>query len=277
VSVAQTELEALAPGMVRRIAMVEGVQAVTLGGSRARRDHVRGSDFDIGIYYRSAFDRDALGEIANGYSDSRVELTPVGGWGLWVNGGGWLTVAGSAIDFIYRDIDRVHRVWIDCQAGRYTTHTQPGHPLGFWSHTYAGEVALATVLHDSNGELTSLKTETRSYPQALGRALVAELWEATFTLAVGRKAIEREDVFYVAGCLFRAVGVTTHAIHGHDQEWLLNEKGAVASASQLPCAPPDFARRVNEAFLELGPTRQALAAAITRIDDLVTETLSQTA
>jgi hypothetical protein len=52
---------------------------------------------------------------------------------------------------------------------------------------------------------------------------------------------------------------------------------AVASAAQLPCAPPDFARRVNEAFLELGPTRQALAAAITRIDDLVTETLSQTA
>jgi hypothetical protein len=194
-----------------------------------------------------------------------------------VNGGGWLTVAGSAIDFIYRDLDRVHRVWIDCQAGRYTTHTQPGHPLGFWSHSYAGEVALAIVLHDTNGELTSLKTETLSYPQALARTLVAGMWEATFSLTAGRRAIQREDVFCVAGCLFRAVGVTTHAIHGHDHKWLLNEKGAVASASQLPCAPSDLSRRVDEALHQLGPTRQALAAAIDQIDDLVTETLSQTA
>jgi predicted nucleotidyltransferase len=79
VSFAHTDLEALAPGLVQRIATVEGVQAVTLDGSRARCDHLPDSDFDIGIYYRGEFDRVALAEVANGYSDSRVELTPVGG------------------------------------------------------------------------------------------------------------------------------------------------------------------------------------------------------
>jgi hypothetical protein len=57
---------------------------------------------------------------------------------------------------IYRDLDRVHQVWGDCQDGRYEVGIQPGHPLGFYSHTYSGEVALCQVLIDPSGELTDL-------------------------------------------------------------------------------------------------------------------------
>ncbi|MEH0843174.1 hypothetical protein V6U81_12380 [Micromonospora sp. CPCC 205711] len=43
---------------------------------------------------------------------------------------------------IYRDLDRVRQVWADCRAGRYSVGVQAGHPLGFYSHAYAGEVEL---------------------------------------------------------------------------------------------------------------------------------------
>ncbi|MEV0000957.1 hypothetical protein AB0H28_01540 [Micromonospora sp. NPDC050980] len=46
------------------------------------------------------------------------------------------------VDWIHRDVDRVHRVWAECRAGRYTVTVQAGHPLGCYLHAYAGEEAL---------------------------------------------------------------------------------------------------------------------------------------
>ena len=53
-----------------------------------------------------------------------------------------------------------------------------------------------------------------TYPVALGHALVAGLWEAGFALDIARKAASRADTTYVAGCLFRAVLLCAHALHG---------------------------------------------------------------
>jgi len=38
-----------------------------------------------------------------------------------VDGGGWLRIAGAAVDWIYRDLDRVHAAWVDARAGRPPT------------------------------------------------------------------------------------------------------------------------------------------------------------
>jgi hypothetical protein len=83
--------------------------------------------------------------LAAEVSGQPVEITRPGGWGPWVNGGGWLTVNGWRVDWIYRDLDRVRRVWADCCQGGYEVGVQAGHPLGFYSHAYAGEVALCRV------------------------------------------------------------------------------------------------------------------------------------
>ena len=103
---------------------------------------------------------------------------------------------------------------------------------------YAGEVALVVVLADLTGELTELHRVTEHHPPRLGQALIAGLWEASFLIENARKAVSRNDTTYVAGCLFRAVGMCVHALHGHTGRWLINEKGAVASADRLPAAPP---------------------------------------
>ena len=66
----------------------------------------------------------------------------------------------------------------------------------------------------------------------------------------------------MAGCLFRAVGVACHALHGHAGAWLVNEKGMVAAAGRLPGAPADFAARAGRLFIDAGPGPLAAAAGL---------------
>ena len=101
---------------------------------------------------------------------------------------GWLHIGGTAVDWIYRDLDRVHRSWDDAQAGRFDFHFQIGHPLGGPDFMYAGEVALGVILADPSGEITALQEGARRYPPLLRDALVAGLWEASFTIDMARKA-----------------------------------------------------------------------------------------
>jgi predicted nucleotidyltransferase len=254
------------------VARVPGVVGVMLGGSRARGTHTPESDTDLGLYYRAPLDVDRLGAVARSFAGESARVTEPGGWGPWVDGGGWLEVDGGALDFIYRDLDRVRGVCADAEQGRYTFHAQAGHPLGFASHAYAGELALGRVLSDPAGELDELRERLRVYPPALTRALVAGLWEADFLVALARKGIARTDTAYVAGCLFRLAGVCAHALHGAAGRWLINEKGAVAEAAALPGAPSRFAERVDQAFAVLEGDPLKLRLAVDIAADLVLDT-----
>jgi hypothetical protein len=257
--------------LAHRLSAVSGIVAVVLGGSRARGTHRPDSDTDIGLYYQGAIDLVALRSLAQAEADEPVELTAPGGWGPWVDGGGWLTIQGARVDWIYRDLDRVRRVWSDCQAGRYEVGIQAGHPLGFYSHGYAGELALCRVLADPTGELAELQVETRRYPAALGDALASGLWEAELALGGARYGAAASDPTYVAGCLFRALGVACHALHGHARRWLINEKGMIASAERLAGAPPGFAPRAHALLAVIGASPAQLAETVARAEALIGE------
>ncbi|MFD5425994.1 DUF4037 domain-containing protein [Streptomyces sp. NPDC127084] len=250
--------------MAARLTGVRGVRAVALGGSRARGAHRPDSDWDLGLYYRGTPDMAALAALAADCTGGPVEVTGPGGWGPWVNGGTWLTVDGARVDWILRDLDRVESVWADCRTGRYEVGVQAGHPLGFWSPAYAGEVALCQVLADPSGELTSLRTETAVYPEPLRKALIEAAWESDFSVAAAAKAAGGGDALHVSLCLSRAFGVLAQSMHAAHRTWLLNEKGALASASRLPCAPADFAARVTAALRALDPRAVADAALLVR-------------
>src|SRR5260370_35328780 len=103
--------EALLRRLVVALSAVPGVEAIALGGSRARGTAMATSDYDIGLYYRAnrAIDVAALGKVAAALDDRGAEasVTPIGGWGPWIDGGGWLAVGGGRVDLLYRDIDRV--------------------------------------------------------------------------------------------------------------------------------------------------------------------------
>jgi hypothetical protein len=246
------DLEALA-GEIMRVA---GVHAVVLGGSRGRGNARPDSDTDIGLYFDSAstFDIAALNRIATKWDDTHRNdiCTPVGGWGPWVVGGGWLAVNGEPVDFIYRELPRVARVIDNCIAGAVEIGYQAGHPFGFMSSIYMGEVATCNLLRDPQGRLAALKRKTQPYPPALKRALAGMAWEAGFSLSMFPKTIARGDNASLAGHAFRAVMCLTHALFALNEQHCLNEKGAVQLAASFPLCPPRYAERVNEAFALLG-------------------------
>ncbi|MER7728664.1 nucleotidyltransferase domain-containing protein [Streptomyces sp. NPDC096323] len=250
--------------MADRLADVPGIRAVLLGGSRARGAHRPDSDWDLGLYYRGAPDLAALAALASDFQGSPVGVAGPGGWGPWVNGGAWLRVDGVPVDWILRDLDRVEAVWSASREGRFEVGTQPGHPLGFWSPAYPGEVALGHVLTDPHGELTALQRETADYPEPLRAALAEAAWEAEFSVGAARKSAPAGDRLHVSLCLSRAFGILAQSLHAHHRTWCLNEKGALAAAAALPDTPADFAERVDEALRGLDPAAVETAAALVR-------------
>ena len=264
----EDELREIAEALVQ----VPGVDAVMLGGSRARGGHGPASDTDLGLYYRSTLDLAALGALARSLAGDEATVSELGAWGPWVNGGAWLTIAGAEVDWIYRDIDRVHDSWRSAREGSFHWHTQIGHPLGVPDFAYIGEAALGKTIVDSTGEVEALHHEAQTFPVALATSLVAGLWEAEFLVANARKGASRGDAAYVAGCLFRVVGLCAHAIHGRAGRWLVNEKGAVASAGRLPIAPAQFEKRANALFSTAASDAAALASRLDLAAQLVADT-----
>jgi hypothetical protein len=257
-------------GIVEQLSGVRGVEAVVLGGSRGRGTHSPDSDYDVGIYFDSpeTFDIARLNGIAQSLDDEhRAGLcTPVGGWGPWVNGGGWLLIKGAHVDFIYRELPRIQRVVDDCLAGKIEVGYQPGHPFGFVSAIYMGEIATCRLLWDRQGELAALKAKTQPYPPALKRALMAMGWEAGFCAAIAEKPAKRGDLNYVAGALFRGATCLALALFGLNEQWWLNEKGAVELASSFSLCPPRFAERVNEMFTLVGTDAPRAVAMLAELD-----------
>ena len=116
------DIETLIQDIVDEIKNVSGVKAIVLGGSRARGTGHSSSEIDLGIYYDSHFSLNLteLAKVAIKLDDEhRTDLiTAIGGWGPWINGGGWLHIQSFPVDFLYRDLDKVEQVTNSCLDGR---------------------------------------------------------------------------------------------------------------------------------------------------------------
>ncbi|MGH3488682.1 MAG: nucleotidyltransferase family protein [Actinopolymorphaceae bacterium] len=236
---------ALAREHAGRLIDVDGIVGVMVGGSHARGTADAGSDLDLGLYYREPLDLDALRALASETVGRTTGVAGPGGWGPWVNGGAWLDLAFGRVDWILRDLDRVHREWERARQGTFALHHQPGHPFGFVTTTYVGEVACGSVVADPRGELRRLKAAAARYPAELRSAFESWLWEAGFSLEIARKSAGRGDATYVGMCLVHAVGIMAHAVHAHAGQWVVNEKGVVDSAGRLAPSPDDFSSRAH--------------------------------
>ncbi|MBW4562873.1 MAG: nucleotidyltransferase domain-containing protein [Mojavia pulchra JT2-VF2] len=265
--------------IVSSLQSIEGITAIALGGSRARGNHTQKSDVDLGIYYNKENPPDliALNRLASELDDQgRVNLiTAIGEWGKWINGGGWLKVEGVGVDFLYRDLAKVNRVIDDCHAGQITIDYQPGHPHGFVSSIYMGEVALCQPLYDPDSVLEALKAKTKPYPVELKQATINTFaWEISFSLLVAKKAIARNDVVYAAGCCFRSVACMNQVLFALNEDYLLNEKGATAVAGRFAICPQDYQQRLERAFALLAASSESITEAIA-ILEAIEDDLSQ--
>lgn len=257
-----------------RLVRIEGVEAVALGGSWARGEAHPDSDVDLGIYYRSGSPPsiEELRLLARELDDRHPDnaLTDFGGWGSWIDGGGWLTIEGRRVDWLYRDLDLVERIIEECRAGRPAVHYQPGHPHGFHTPFYLGEIHHCRPLHDPKDTLQSLKRLANPYPPRLKQALVRnQLWEARFALDTCRKSAARGDAFYVAGCLFRCAACLVQTLFALNERYVINEKGSVEVAGSLPVSPPDFADIIGSVLACPGEHPDRLQGSVRRLESLL--------
>lgn len=235
-----------------RIGEVPGVVAVALGGSRARDGADEESDFDVGIYYDAAVPNVAgLSRVARDLDDRHPAepLTPIGGWGPWINGGGWLVIEGRRVDWIYRDLDRVASAISDAREGRISSHYQPGHPHAFHTHMYMGEVHHARPLFDPAGRLAALQRSTATYPPALKQAVLDKfLWEADFALRSAEKSVARGDRYHVAGSVFRSLACVIQVLFAVNERYFVNEKRSVEAVRSFERRPGSFDATVAAAL-----------------------------
>ncbi len=260
--------------LAAQLAEVPGVRAVVLGGSRATGTATAASDVDIGLYYDGAqsLDTAALDAFATTVDDAHRSglITPIGGWGPRINGGGWLVIGDTPVDVIYRDISAVEQVIAECHAGSIRIDYQIGHPHAFCSAIYMGEVAECRPLADPHGVISRLKMRTAPMPDALRRAIVRAFWfEVDFSTGITEKAITRRDMSYVSGCLFRATASLAQVLFALNGKYLLNEKGAIARAARFDNVPRDLALRVDAVFRDMYTDP---GAAVRSVNQLARET-----
>lgn len=279
-----TELPEPASALARirdGLATLPGITGIALGGSRARGVACPDSDIDVGLYYdpatrpdfdlilAAAADLDDQGEPAGHGS--------YGEWGPWINGGVWLVVDGIKTDILLRDQTRVEKVVRDAAQGMVTTAYQPGHPHGFVSTIYAGEVCHNLSLYDPQGRLADLRALVSPYPDVLLEATVNQFgWEAGFSLDNARSPARRGDLVQVTGLLYRAVVCLNQMVFAHNGRFVLNEKGALAEASGMPRAPRDYQARVEAALTGLSIAPDVLQAAIDSLREIYDELTSWT-
>jgi hypothetical protein len=242
---------------VPALAAVPGVVAIALGGSRATGAAHASSDTDIGLYFsaRGGLDVQRLLEVVKDLVDepAAAQVTEVGGWGPWIVGGGWLTIAGKKVDLLYRPIESVETVIRDCREGRFSMDYQPGHPHGFCSAIWMGEVALCRALSDPEGALAQLKAKTVPYPDGLREALIRRFqWEVQFSIENAHTAIPKGDETYIAGCAFRSLACAAQVLFAVNRRYLINEKGALAAAARLPLTVDDLAERGMTVWRAIG-------------------------
>ncbi len=252
-----------------RLVGIRGVRAVALGGSRARGTAEPESDTDLGLYVDDGVDLEGLRALAREVAGPTARLTDRGRWGPVVDGGGWLRIDGSPVDWLYRDVSRVAASVADARAGRISWTHQTGHPLGVPSVAYAAEVALGVPLADPDGLLADARAAVDPYPAALTEAFVEGLAEADFLLGGMSKPASRGDIAFVAGTLYRVLGLSAHAVCGRAGRWVTNDKGLIAEAARQPGAPQDFAHRAGDVLTALTPS--GLVEAVERAADLVAD------
>jgi predicted nucleotidyltransferase len=264
--------------LIERIAAelsaVEGILGVVLGGSRGRGDVYPDSDIDLGIYYHpdNPPSLETLRALAARLDDrhSGEVVTNFGEWGPWINGGGWLDIEGQRVDWLYRDYALVKQIIDGCRAGNPRVFYQVGHPHGFWTPIYMGEVHLCKPLADPHGALAELKMLTTPYPSALKTAMIARnMWEANFALETSRKAAARGDVLYVSGGLFRCAACLVQVLFALNQRYCINEKGALKLAASFPICPPDFEATITRVLGHPGENAAALKDSILQLEGLM--------
>jgi hypothetical protein len=242
--------------LVEALRPVAGLAAMVLGGSRGRGTAGPTSDYDIGLYYEpdAPLDVKALDTAIAPLRDNPLsKVTRIGDWGPWINGGAWMSIDGTKVDLLYRNLEAVRDVISQARAGQIAMHYQPGHPHGFCSLIWMGEVATCRPLHDPHGLIEELKSQTWPYPESLQEAVTNRFaWEVRFAIENAETAVGRAEGTHVAGCAYRALCCIAQVLFALNGRYLINEKGSITEAAGLPLTIEGLTEAPAEIWKSIG-------------------------
>ncbi|GAA3623596.1 nucleotidyltransferase domain-containing protein [Kineosporia mesophila] len=207
-----------------QLVVLPGVEAVTLGGSRAQGTARPDSDWDLGIYYRGRFDPQGLRDI--GWEG---EASEVGGWGGGVfNGGVWLRIEGRRVDIHYRELEVVEAQLARAQRGEFDIEPLMFHLAGIPTYLVVAELAINKVLRGSLPEVAV-------YPEALRHA-ARGTWcsraDMHLDYAENNHAAQGRTV-QALGLIAVALTEYAHAIAASKGQWVTNEKRILADLHEV--------------------------------------------
>jgi hypothetical protein len=181
-------------------------------------------------------------------------VSELGEWGPIVHGGAWLTVGGTAVDVLFRDLDVVDGWLADAEEGRFAVLAQNGHLVGAPTYLAVGELATCAPVAG-----TALPRP--AFPPRLAE-LAPPRWESRAALALLFAAAHARagDAVACAGMLAAAALNAAHGRLCARREWVRNEKRLVQRAG-LGAVQPLLARPGSSAA-DLDRTVAAVAAAI---------------
>ena len=266
------KISSICERVAARLSSIDGIEAVALGGSWSRGIARDDSDVDLAIAYDGAH-QFAIADVAEAARElddrHRANLvTPLGAWGPGVNGGGWLLIDGTPVDFLYRDLDHTHEVVARCVAGQPGAVYQLGHPIGFQDQIYVGETHFCRPLFDRAGKLARLKSMVATYPEPMRSALARKhLFDAALHLEIASKPAARSDVMYVSACMATAAGFMTLVLYALNRQFYLNEKGAFQQSADFAIRPDGFHPRVEQSLGAIGANASGLSASIDAMRD----------
>ncbi len=181
------------------------------------------------------------------------EVTEPGAWGPIVNGGGWLTLDGIAVDVLFRDLDLVEHWLKESNEGRFEVLDQHGYLVGAPTYILAGELALCQAL---GGEIPQVE-----FSEALARSAPG-YWRGRgrVSLMFAQGYARSDESVCCLGMLTNAILCAAHARLTQRRQWVLNEKRLVERAELQhverlltgEILPPDLPQTVAQVSATIG-------------------------
>jgi predicted nucleotidyltransferase len=269
------QYELLLQKIIDQLKVVRGLRAIVLGGSYASGSERPDSDIDIGVYYdeKQPLEIEQVRAIASLLNDTpNPTVTELGGWGVWVNGGAWLTVGGQRVDFLYRNIDFVSSTIDDCNVGKIQADYWQQPAYGFHSFMYCTETAICRPLYDPEQVIEGLKAKVAEYSPYLKQAIIERfLWSARFTLDNTYKSAVYGEVYRVTGCLARAVHCLVQVLYALNESYYLSEKKLEADFGVFRIQPENFLARIAGILGATGTTGERLQESLAKTEAIYSE------
>jgi len=166
----------------------------------------------------------------------------------------------------------VEQIIKDTEQGIVTTNYQTGHPHGYISTMYRGELAISKIQYANDENFYELKKQAERYPTALQKGLTEFfMFEADFSLMFAENNIDKDDVFYVCGHCFRSISSLNQVLFAVNREYCINEKKAVKMIETFNIKPSGYKNRIDKIITLISSDMDQTRAGIDMLQELVHE------